>query len=153
MRPRHQTQAQYRRSAPETETLFWRRPFARGVWESQTTPVSTYRGEVLDGIAFRTGGEPLDIARAQALYEDLERTPFVSVYASLMVVEDLAELVAWWQMTEKHGQHYRIEVRDEGRVIYSYEPMQSPLVRSRLDQLARFSSPETGAATGTERSR
>jgi hypothetical protein len=117
-------------------------PFARSVWESPAIPVSAYRGGVLDSIPSRTGGVLLDIEKAQALYEDLERTPFVSVYASLMVVEDIAELVAWRQMTEKYGQPYRIEVRDAAGVIYSYEPMKSPLVQSRLYQLDLFDSPE-----------
>jgi len=115
---------------------------ARGVWESSMTPISAYRGDVLDSIPLRTGGAPLDIEKAQALYEDLERTPFVSIYASLMVVEDIAELAAWRQMTEKYGQPYCIEVRDGAQVIYSYEPMKSSLVRSRLSQLDLFDSPE-----------
>lgn len=117
-------------------------PFARGVWESATIPVGAYRGAVLDNVPLRTGGARLDIEKAQALYEDLERTPFVSVYASLMVVEDIAELVAWRQMTEKYGQPYRIEVCDDARVIHFYEPMNSYLVRSRLNHLDLFDSPE-----------
>lgn len=116
-------------------------PFARGVWEGAFTPVSAYRGPVLDSIPWRTGEGPLDIQQAQSLYEELERTPFVSVYASLIVTEDLAELVAWTQMTEKYGQPYRIEVRSDTEVIYSYEPMKSSLVRSRLNQLRPFDSP------------
>lgn len=117
-------------------------PFAEGVWESSITPASLYRTALLDSIPLRTGGAPLDIDKARALYEDLERTPFVSVYASLIVLEDIAELVAWRQMTEKYGQPYRIEIRDDAEVIYSYEPMKSSLVRSRLDELRRFDSPE-----------
>jgi hypothetical protein len=117
-------------------------PFSRGVWETATTAAPAYRGSVLDSIPMRTGGSPLDIAKARTLYEELSRTPFVSVYASLIVVEDIAELVAWRQMTEKYGQPYRIDVRDGTGAIYSYEPMQSPLVRSRLSQLGRFDSPE-----------
>ena len=117
-------------------------PFARGVWESSITPASRYRSALLDGIPLRTGGPPLEIGKARTLYEDLERTPFASVYASLMVGEDLAELVAWRQITEKYGQPYRIEVRDGAEVIYAYEPMKSSLVRSRLDELRRFDSSE-----------
>lgn len=118
------------------------KPFARGIWESALTPANAYRGGLLDDIPMRTGGQPLDIEQAQALYEDLKRTPFVSVYASLMVIEDIAELLAWRQMTEQYGQPYRIEIRSDGELIYSYEPMKSSLVRSRLGLLKRFDSTE-----------
>jgi hypothetical protein len=123
---------------PETD----QKAFARGIWESALTPVNAYRGGLLDTIPLRTGGERLNIEDAQALYEDLERTPFVSVYASLIVIEDLAELVAWRQMTEEYDQPYRIEIRNDTGVVYSYEPMKSPLVRRRLEQLVIFDSPE-----------
>jgi hypothetical protein len=118
-------------------------PLIRGVWDDALTPVSEYRGELLSNIPQRTGGEPLDIERAQALYEDLKRTPFASVYASLADIEDIAELVAWWQMTVKYGQPYSIEIRDGDTVIYSHEPMASPLVQNRLDQLRRFESSDS----------
>ena len=77
-------------------------PFARGVWETAIAPAAGYRGEALDSTPWRSG-KPLAIEKARALYEDLARTPFASVYSSLANVEDLAELVAWWQMTEIHG--------------------------------------------------
>jgi len=108
--------------------------FGRGVWETEISPVAAYRGETLDSIYWRTR-QLLPIESAEALYEDLARTPFASVYSSLATAEDLAELVAWRQMTERYGHPYRIEVRDGGEVIYSYEPMKSSLVRSRLGQL------------------
>ena len=129
-------------SGPEGQVQEARQtPFASGIWETVITPVGAYRGEMLDSIFWRTG-KPLDIENARALYEELERTPFASVYASRSTAEDIAELVAWWQMTEVHGQPYRIEVRDEGELVYAYEPMKSSLVRSRLNQLDRFDSAE-----------
>lgn len=45
-------------------------------------------------------------------------------------------------MTGKYGQPYRIELRDEAGTIYAYEPMMSPLVQSRLNQLDMFDAPE-----------
>jgi hypothetical protein len=114
-------------------------PFARGIWETAVTPVAAYRGALLDAVYWRTG-QPLDIAQARLLYEELARTPFASVYSSLANAEDLAELVAWWQVTEIYGQPYRIEVRDGDGVTHSFEPMKRPLVRARLSQLALFDS-------------
>lgn len=107
------------------------------------TPAGAYRGGVLSSVPLRTGGAALGIEQAQALYEDLKRTPFASVYASLMVTEDMAEFVAWRQMTEIYGQPYRIEIRNDADLIYTYEPMKSSLVRNRLNQLELFDSADS----------
>lgn len=121
--------------------------FLREAWESALVPSAAYSGETLEASFWRTG-QRLAIEKALALYEELGRTPFVSVYGSRSIAEDFAELVAWWQMTEIHGQPYRIEVREGSRVIQSYEPMKSALVRSRLSGLARFDSPYLAPSSG-----
>ena len=120
---------------PETSLT----PFSRGVWEGSMQPAAPYRSPLL-GSAFWQTGKPIPVAQARAFYDDLKRTPFPSAYASSMVSEDIAELVALRRLTEKFKQPYRIEIRDGARLVYSYEPMKSNLVRSRLLQLARFDS-------------
>jgi hypothetical protein len=114
--------------------------FSRGIWKAPTEPVAAYRTPLLDSLSFRTG-KPLRIEQAQALYQDLKKTPFPSSYAAFSSVEDLPELVALSELTGRLKQPFRIELRDGTRVISSYEPMKSPLVRARLPQLARFNSP------------
>jgi hypothetical protein len=42
---------------------------------------------------------------------------------------------------EMLGQPYRIEVRDNGKVVYTYEPLKNPLLRARFAQLSMFDSP------------
>jgi hypothetical protein len=63
---------------------------------------------------------------------------FVSLYGSYNWHDDLAEVVTWYHLTEKLKQPYRIEIRKKGQIIFVYEPMKSPLVRSRFDLMKRF---------------
>ncbi len=114
--------------------------FSRDVWDTVTTPAAPYRSAVLDSV--QPGGKPIAIGQAQAVYDDLRKTPFVSVYARSMAPEDLAELAAWRQMTQKLGQPYRIEIREGARVVFVFEPMKSALVRNRLPHLARLDAPD-----------
>jgi hypothetical protein len=114
-------------------------PFSRGVWAEGTKPVAAYAGPLLANIAFKTGA-PMRIEQAQALYEDLKKTPFPSVYASTFAVEDIAELLALSELTGEQHQPWRIEIRDGAKLVYSYEPMKNPLVRARLPLLERFRS-------------
>jgi hypothetical protein len=114
-------------------------PFSRGVWAEGTKPVAAYAGPLLANVAFKTGS-PMRIEQAQALYEELKKTPFPSVYASTVNIEDIAELVALSELTGKQHQPWRIEIRDGAKLVYSYEPMKNPLVRARLLLLERFRS-------------
>ena len=60
-------------------------------------------------------------------------TPFVSLYASASINEDLAELVAYRELYFRFHVSPRIEVRDgSGRLVYQYESSQSPMIRSRF---------------------
>ena len=112
--------------------------FTKGVWSGRTKLAPRYRNNVLESIVFRANGKVLSIDQAEAVYKALSRTPFVSLYGSNNWHDDLAEAVAWYHLSEKLKQPYRIEIRKEGKVIFVYEPMKSRLVRSRLDQMKRF---------------
>ena len=112
--------------------------FADGVWSERTIVAPQYRDTLLQRVSFRPGGEILAIDRAEAVYAALRRTPFVSLYGSSNWHDDLAESVTWLHLTGKLKQPYRIVGRDAGRETFVYEPMRSPIVRKRLDQMERF---------------
>jgi hypothetical protein len=112
--------------------------FTKDVWSGRTTLAPQYRNTLLESIVFRADGKVLSIDQAEAVYEALGRTPFVSLYGSNNWHDDLAEVVAWYHLTEKLKQPYRIEIREKGKVIFVYEPMKSRLVRGRFDQMKRF---------------
>ena len=80
----------------------------------------------------------LPIDRAESVYEALRRTPFASLYGSSNWHDDLAEYVTWYHLTQKLGQPYRIVIRDAGKETFAYEPMKSPIVRNRFDQMDTF---------------
>jgi hypothetical protein len=112
--------------------------FTKDVWSGRTTHAPRYRDTLLESVRFYSDGKVLSIDQAEAVYTALSRTPFVSLYGSNNWYDDLAEVVAWYHLTEKLKQPYRIEIRKNDQVIFAYEPMRSGLVRSRFDQMKRF---------------
>lgn len=106
--------------------------FQAGIWLDRTRLAPPYDRSMIQSTAFRRGPRT-PLARAQALYQALSRTPFVSLYATAAAGEDLAELVAWEQLATQRHQSLAIIVKDAGgKIVYRYEPLRSPLVRSRF---------------------
>jgi hypothetical protein len=103
-----------------------------GVWTDRLTVARTYADPLLDGLVYRRGGRPIPVSDAHEVYGALQRTPFVSLYASSNWHDDVAELVAWHHLTSRMGQPYRIVVRERDQEVLVYEPMASPLVQRRL---------------------
>ena len=103
-----------------------------GVWTDRLTVASAYANPLLAGLAYRRGGRPIPVSDAHEVYGALQRTPFVSLYASSNWHDDVAELVAWHHLTSRMGQPYRIVVRERDQDVLVYEPMASPLVQRRL---------------------
>ncbi len=112
--------------------------FAAGVWSDRTVVSSRYRQPALDEIVFRRNGTKLPVERAQAIYEALEKTPFVSLYGSSSCSEDLAEYVTVYHLTEKLNQPFRIVISDGDKEILGFEPMKSETVQERVGQMKRF---------------
>lgn len=112
-------------------------PLTGGVWVDWQTHEPAIGHGALDAIRLRPGQKP-PMAGAVDVYTALSGTPFASLYGCTNWSEDLAELVTWHHLTEKLGHRYRITIRDGDQTTFSYEPMQSPLMRARFDQLARF---------------
>jgi hypothetical protein len=80
----------------------------------------------------------MPVTRAVDLYDALGRTPFISVYASCDAHDDLAELVAWTELTGRLHQPYRILISKGEDVIRVIEPAQSHLVQARLKDLGQL---------------
>ncbi len=89
----------------------------------------------MQGTVFNVGGRVLPIA---TLYTAMRRTPFASRYASHALSDDLAEYVAIYHWTQVLKQLYRITIRNEGKVVFEYEPMKSDLVRGRFHHMKGF---------------
>jgi hypothetical protein len=113
-------------------------PLVTGIWRDVITPVDQYRLPILMGISYRRNGRVIPIAHAPELYDGLGRTPFISVYASCDSYDDLAELVAWTELTGRLHQPYRILISKGGTVLQAIEPAQSNLVQARLKYLGQL---------------
>ncbi len=109
-----------------------------GIWISRLEAVAAYRIPLLEKSCYRVHGETQPISDAVQVYKALAQTPFASLYGSNNWHDDLAELVAWYDLTQRLHQPYRIVVLEAGKAIYSYEPMNSPLVRQRFPAIAFF---------------
>ena len=123
--------ASERRSIP-TSTAF-----TVGIWVDYSTITLPYRDALRERIRFYVD-RTLPINQAPAVYVSLQKTPFVSLYGSGNRADDLAEYVAVYHWTQVLKEPYRIVLRDGKKVIFTYEPMQSPLVRGRISQMQQF---------------
>jgi hypothetical protein len=110
----------------------------RDIWRDRITPADPYRQSLLMEVRYRQHGHVLPISKAPDLYDALGRTPFISVYGSCNWHEDIAELLAWTELTERLNQPYRILIEKHGKVIRVIEPAKSKLVKARLKNLAQL---------------
>ncbi|MET3722733.1 hypothetical protein [Sphingomonas trueperi] len=99
----------------------------------------------INGIAWR-GGAKLPIGDAANLYRGLQATPFVSLYASVAPSEDLAELVAWQQLSARWHVPLRIVVRGaDGATAFAYKPLEAPAVRARMAGVSALLAASNGS--------
>ncbi|OQP53339.1 hypothetical protein A4D02_22785 [Niastella koreensis] len=113
--------------------------FAAGIWEQKGLNVllPQLRDTLLQQIIYRTG-KRLPIDSAIAVYQALQKKPFVSLYGSCARSEDLAEYVTVYHMTHMLKQPFKIVVTKDNKKIFEYAPMQSVIVQERLGQMKYF---------------
>lgn len=112
--------------------------FTDGIWSERTLHAPLYRDPLLERVRFYSGGQPLPVDQAEAVYQSLRRTPFVSLYGSTNCSDDLAEYVAVYHWTQRLRQPFRIVVRKQEQTVLVCEPMKSELTRSRIGQMKQF---------------
>jgi hypothetical protein len=108
--------------------------FRKGVWDAEQSKAFAPRlaANPVNAIAWR-GGVKLPVRSAANLYRGLRESPFVSLYASVAPSEDLAELVAWQQLSTRWHVPLRIVVRGaDGATAFAYKPLEAPAVRARM---------------------
>ena len=108
-------------------------PFSVEIWISQHDLAPPYDKKIISQNVFRTNGHPFGVSTAPQIYRSLSTTPFVSLYASASIHEDLAELAAYHELYVRFHTSPSIEVRDaSGGLVYRYEPSLSPIIRHRF---------------------
>jgi len=117
--------------------------FGSGIWQAPQGPgrpalAPHLAASPAAATRFRGAG-PIAAGRARSHYDALAQTPFVSFYATAAPGEDLAELVAWHVISQRHGHTVSVAVRDAGgRLLARYEPMGFLAVRARLPLVERL---------------
>lgn len=113
----------------------------RNIWSDYATPREHF---LFTGRVFFYGirAPRLRYSEAVALYQDLARSPFVSLYSTMNWAEDCAELAAFYHITHVLKQPFVIKVRKKGGTSYLIRPMESPKVKERLAQLSIMYTPE-----------
>ncbi len=105
--------------------------FADGIWTSLKEMTSTVAADTPK--TYFRGGAKLPAAEAEATYDALSHTPFVSLYATASEMEDFAELVAWHEILDQHQGDLVIEVKDaHGNTLKQWHPLTFPGVQGRF---------------------
>lgn len=112
--------------------------FTEGIWNDLSLPVAAFRDPLREHVRFYVTCPALPIDRAPDVYAYLSRTPFASLYGGRNWLDDLAEYVSVYHLTEVLKQPYRLVIRRGNQEIFAYEPMKSDLVRRRIGQMKRF---------------
>ena len=114
-----------------------RSKFVQGIWTGHSTLAPSIAA-ITPKTYFR-GADQLPIAKASDVYDALAQTPFVSLYATASRQEDLAELVAWYEIYTQDGGNLIIALKDAGgKTVQEWHPLSFPKVRERFSDVEKF---------------
>lgn len=120
--------------AEEDKSLVQHTSFTKNIWRLFNSPMSKFNNPILEKTRFRSG-KVQSITSAKEIYNELEKTPFVSLYGMASWYEDLAELVTLNHLTNKLNQPFVVYIKENGQIMSKFEPMKNKLVKKRLKQL------------------
>jgi hypothetical protein len=108
--------------------------FTEGVWKDYKVPVSQYNIDDADRLTFYGLSQAtVPDTKIAGMYENLKKTPFVSLYGCRNWAEDFAESLTFYHLTQVLKQPYIITVNDNNKTIMNYSPVNSSLVKNRWD--------------------
>ena len=125
--------------AEEDENLVQHTPYTKNIWRLFNSPTAIFTNSILEKTRFRSG-KVQPITSAKEIYNELEKTPFVSLYGMASWYEDIAELVTIYHLTNKLNQPFVVYVIENDVIKSKFEPMKNKLVKKRLKQLEIFYS-------------
>lgn len=112
--------------------------FAKGVWKNINTPDFPFKDSTVVKSRFRPGGHRFSFTEAATVYTQLSQTPFVSFYSTASWHEDLAELLTIYHLAQKMKQPFRVIVKQNGKQVTAYQPINNPLIQARTPVLLKF---------------
>ena len=114
-----------------------RSKFVQRIWTGHSTLAPSIAA-ITPKTYFR-GADQLPIAKASDVYDALALTPFVSLYATASRQEDLAELVAWYEIYTQDGGNLIIAMKDAGRkTVQEWHPLSFPRVWERFADVEKL---------------
>lgn len=125
--------------ANEDENLVQHTSYTKNIWRLFNSPMAKFTNPILEKTRFRSG-KVQPITSAEEIYNELKKTPFVSLYGMASWYEDIAELVTIYHLTENLNQPFVLYIKENGKIKSKFEPMKNKLVKKRLKQLEVFYS-------------
>lgn len=125
--------------ANEDENLVQHTSYTKNLWRLFNSPMTKFTNPILEKTRFRSG-KVQPITAAKETYNQLEKTPFVTLYGMASWYEDIAELVTIYHLTIKLNQPFVLYIKENGKIISKFEPMKNKLVKKRLKHLEVFYS-------------
>jgi len=77
-------------------------------------------------------------SKAIEIYDELSRSPFISLYSTLSWSEDFAEMGAFYHLTEKLHYRYYLYVLNDGKIEKEYQPATFPSVKDRFSIIKKL---------------
>lgn len=119
----------------EADSLVAHTAFTKNIWRLFNKPAAQFTNTILEKTRFRSG-KAQPIASAPDIYKALKKTPFPSLYGMASWYEDAAELISIYHLTQKLNQPFVVYVKENDKVIATFEPMKNKLVKHRIKKLA-----------------
>lgn len=105
------------------------------IWTGYKLPLQKFDFHRRNQITFYgfQNGPKIRMQDVVALYSSLAQSPFVSLYGATIWPEDLAELLTFYALKKYYGMELRINISKNNRNIRSFQPLEFPLVKKRLE--------------------
>lgn len=112
--------------------------FTEDIWREHSAPVDKYNFKGRDSIYPYGLGKSVNIAESVELYQNLNWTPFSSLYASKNWSEDFAELFTWYYLSRKLKINYTVKIVKNGDEIVIFSPLKNQNVTRRFFHLDKI---------------
>jgi hypothetical protein len=105
--------------------------FINGIWEDYCVPVDKYDYLHDYTISFYGIGGGMSNTKIMEIYQNINKTPFVSVYGSQNWAEDFAEVYTCYYLETHFGIEYKIKIYRNNILQMEYSPNDNDLVKRR----------------------
>ncbi len=109
-------------------------PFIENIWQDYEHPVPAYDFPNRTNISGWGIGKKIYKSYSLELYKSVSKTPFSSLYATSLWIEDFAEAFTWYYLEEHLGVKYVVNIFENNKLSLIYSPTDNELVKKRFTQ-------------------